>query len=62
MNTIKGIALDLTGMAGVGVTAYGLHLIYNPLAFIFVGIMLLFYAIVGARTATRAATNNKRNP
>lgn len=52
----KSILYDITGILGTGLVGYGLQTIYPPLSFIFVGIVLLAYAIFGAK----AEANHKR--
>ncbi len=35
------IIRDLAGLSGIGLIAYGLHLIHPPVAYIFVGVVLV---------------------
>ena len=44
----KALAIDVTGVTGLGSLAYGIWQIYQPAAFIVVGILMLVYAVRAA--------------
>lgn len=45
---MKSFFLDVVALAGLSLAGYGVYKIYQPAMFIFVGIVLLSYAIMSA--------------
>ena len=46
---LKGAAIDLAGLTGLGLLSWGCNMIYEPLSFIVAGVCLIAYSVIAAR-------------